>query len=51
MIVSVPCLSTLNHYHERKRELMDRLNARYHADKIGPWWVYVKNSLDDGDKA
>jgi len=36
---------------EHKRELMDRLNARYHADKIGPWWVYVKNSLDDGDKA
>ena len=37
--------------YEHKRELMDRIKARYHAEKIGPWWVYVKNSLDEGDKA
>ena len=37
--------------YEHKRELMGRLNARYHAEKIGPWWVYVKNSFDPEDKA
>ena len=27
-------------------ELRNWLNSRYHVEKIGPWWVFVKDSLD-----
>ncbi len=29
---------------EHSRELDNWLNPRYHAEKIGPWWLFVKNS-------
>jgi hypothetical protein len=29
---------------EHKQEFFDWLRTRYHAEKIGPWWLYVKNS-------
>jgi hypothetical protein len=29
---------------EHKQELFEWLKTRYHAEKIGPWWLYVKNS-------
>jgi len=28
---------------EHKQEFFDWLKPRYHAEKIGPWWLYVKN--------
>jgi hypothetical protein len=27
-------------------ELRNWLNSRYHVEKIGPWWIFVKDSLD-----
>jgi hypothetical protein len=27
-------------------ELWNWLNVRYHMEKIGPWWIFVKDSLD-----
>jgi hypothetical protein len=35
---------------EHYQELTNWLNSRYHAEKIGPWWLYVKNSLDARDQ-
>ncbi len=29
---------------EHDRELFGWLNSRYHVEKIGPWWLFVKNS-------
>jgi hypothetical protein len=29
---------TSEHYHE----LVNWLNSRYHVEKIGPWWLYIK---------
>ncbi|MDQ3965129.1 MAG: glycosyltransferase family 39 protein [Actinomycetota bacterium] len=29
---------TTEHYHE----LVNWLNSRYHVEKIGPWWLYIK---------
>ncbi len=30
---------------EHSEELNRWLSTRYHAEKIGPWWLFVKNSL------
>lgn len=28
---------------EHKQELTSSLQSRYHAEKVGPWWLYVKD--------
>jgi hypothetical protein len=28
---------------EHKQELTSLLESRYHAEKVGPWWLYVKD--------
>ncbi len=33
---------------EHSRELDNWLNLRYHAEKIGPWWLFVKNPPTSG---
>ncbi|MDQ3912960.1 MAG: glycosyltransferase family 39 protein [Actinomycetota bacterium] len=30
---------------EHRQQLAAWLNSNYHREKIGPWWLYVKNSL------
>jgi hypothetical protein len=32
---------------EHRQELMSWLNSSYHTEKIGPWWLFVKNSPDE----
>jgi hypothetical protein len=29
------------------KELWSWLNSHYHVEKIGPWWIFVKDSLDE----
>jgi hypothetical protein len=28
---------------EHRKELLDWLRSRYHSEKIGPWWLFVRN--------
>jgi hypothetical protein len=34
---------------EHREELLDWLGSHYHIEKIGPWYVFVKDSLDNPD--
>jgi hypothetical protein len=34
---------------EHRAELLDWLGSHYHIEKIGPWYVFVKDSLDNSD--
>src|SRR5919199_5414499 len=35
---------------EHREQLIGWLNARYHIEKVGPWYLFVKDSLDSPDK-
>jgi hypothetical protein len=34
---------------EHREELLDWLGSNYHIEKVGPWYVFVKDSLDNPD--
>ena len=36
---------------QHREELLDWLGSRYHIEQIGPWYVFVRDSLDNPDPA
>ena len=35
---------------EHREQLIDWLDARYHIEKVGPWYLFVKDSLESPDE-